>query len=313
MQDRLHHQKNKSCWSIVNNTLSHLTPKKLLIFCLLSSVEALGNLATHEKQPLTYEFKVSDNSEHVEHSVGNIIIEANTPIEEILALRQKQREDILKLGGLSIRTVITAGANVESVTTSAYNTIYAPRSGDHVVSSTTVEKNENINKQTAKLSHGSFFSKAPICLYKEVQANATAKWWLNMLKEDAPKIIALMSHETQESIQLTQKQEESFVRILTDLIWLECQKPERQRGGAYLRIDYNGQNWDLIQKAMKEVNFTIKNDAIIQCGVMTVIEQNGKVTFQNGNNIGDVYNPDDKPLDIIDTENYQSPRPGQNS
>ncbi|MCZ6910913.1 MAG: hypothetical protein O7C56_08525, partial [Rickettsia endosymbiont of Ixodes persulcatus] len=200
----MHHQKNKSCWSTVNNTFSHLSPKKLFIFCLLASAEALGNLATSEMQPLTYEFKVSGNSQHVEHSVGNIIIEPNTPIEEIRALRQKQREDIMKLGGLSIRTVITAGANVESVTTGAYNTIYAPQQEDNLVSSTTVEKNENINKQTAKRSRGSFFPNAPICQCKEVQANATAKWWLKMLKEDAPKVVALMSHKTQGSIQLTQ-------------------------------------------------------------------------------------------------------------
>ncbi len=141
MQDRLHHQKNRSCWAIVNNTLSHLTPKKLFIFCLLASAEALGNLATSDMQPRTYEFKVSGNHGHVDLSIGNIVVEAGTPIEEVLALRQKQREDILKRGGLSIKTVITAGSHVEGVTTGINNVIFATQPKD-----STIEKNENIRE-----------------------------------------------------------------------------------------------------------------------------------------------------------------------
>lgn len=178
---------------------------------------------------------------------------------------------------------------------------------------------ESIKKyKEAKLSeyneiwtmYGSMFPKGPICKYKEEQANAAAKWWLKMLKEDAPEIVALLTDKKKEPVQLSQVQGENFIKILTDLIWLECQNPECQRGGTNLRIDYNGQNWDLVKNAMKEVNFTVKNDAVIEWGVMTVIEQNGKVTFQNGSKIGDIYNPDNQSLDILDTENYPSPRLG---
>lgn len=51
MRDRLHRQKNKTCWSIVSNTLSHLTPKKLFIFCLLVSAQAV---AASEMRPLNF-------------------------------------------------------------------------------------------------------------------------------------------------------------------------------------------------------------------------------------------------------------------
>lgn len=147
MQDRLHSQKNKSCWSILNNIFSLLTPKKLFIFCLLASAESLQNSATSKKQPLTYEFTVSGNSGHVDFSVGNIVVDANTPMEEVLALRQKQREEILKHGGVSIRTVITAGSKVESVTTGVNNVFFAPQPKDAAV-----EKNENIKENEKNIT-----------------------------------------------------------------------------------------------------------------------------------------------------------------
>jgi hypothetical protein len=51
MHDKLHRQENKTCWSIVCNTLSYLSPKKLFIFCLLASANGLERIAAAEMQP----------------------------------------------------------------------------------------------------------------------------------------------------------------------------------------------------------------------------------------------------------------------
>jgi len=51
MQERLHHQKEKTCWSVVINTLSYLSSKKLFIFYLLASSQAL---AASKMQPLIF-------------------------------------------------------------------------------------------------------------------------------------------------------------------------------------------------------------------------------------------------------------------
>lgn len=95
---------------------------------------------SNTRPPVTHEFKVSGDADHVELSVGNIVIDPSASPEEIRALRRKQIEDIMKQGGVSVKTVITG--NHKSVTTGAYNITFGPQPGN-VTSSAKVEKKEN--------------------------------------------------------------------------------------------------------------------------------------------------------------------------
>ena len=76
-----------------------------------------------------------------------------------------------------------------------------------------------------------------------------------------------MSDKPRQAINLSRLEETCFKRTLTNLIWQQCQDSEYEIGGTYLRIDINGQNFNLITETMKAINLKIDNLDVIQTGI----------------------------------------------
>lgn len=146
----------------------------------------------------------------------------------------------------------------------------------------------NEKKPTPNLSE----QKSP---YKRKQVVETAKWWFDIICVDLPLIISKENNKPVNFPELNEAQEKLFIEKLTDLIWEKIDHGHHL-GGIHFMIHLNRDNWDLVEEAMKSINLSLQIDKKYFIKIMTQLEQNGTASYQNRDEVGDIYRPDAEPL-----------------
>jgi hypothetical protein len=138
--------------------------------------------------------------------------------------------------------------------------------------------------------------KSPSC-YKKEQAQVIAQWWLTIIKDYMPHIIAERNSSEDKPLELTAEQCTGFVETLTDSIWNESEKDDFQIKGYYFRIDSNGQNWHLVKAAMDKHSIVLRDHEKIY-NIMSTMQQDGKISFSpcNKHEFYDISDPDESLL-----------------
>lgn len=137
---------------------------------------------------------------------------------------------------------------------------------------------------TLKTIHKKVMPSESQLFFTENQAAIAANWWLFIIKNDLPKILAQLNQTEERPIQITTAQEEIFLNYLIQLIWAQCQSSVlHSKGQSPFYVDYL-----FAKEAMDVAAIQIESEEVI-ADVVAIISQDGFVSYQNGVCQGELY------------------------
>ena len=152
------------------------------------------------------------------------------------------------------------------------------------------EKTKLIHEKSLLTTYGTFtLCESP---FTAKQAEATAVWWLNTVKNTVPTVLTAFFLKKTDPIQLTAEQEKIFIDTLTHSIIQECQKPKYLKQNKNFKMSYKGAHWDLVNSAMNAIQLSIKDGESITRGITTIMYPDEVACYMVGNQYGEIYKPE---------------------